>query len=135
MELRTDRQRRPRNRPRKTTGVIIRTINDARGIAEPLERYGELLTCQVVGLYNAIHGLPSRSAHTLARLKQLFHESEGLPTTSEASPQGHRHSKALTVSYCAHNRAETSPEASSATLPARIVAYEESGGLFCHHKT
>jgi hypothetical protein len=83
MELRTDRQRRPRNRPRKTTGVIIRTINDARGIAEPLERYGELLTCQVVGLYNAIHGLPSRSAHTLARLKQLFHESEGLPATSK----------------------------------------------------
>src|ERR1700722_4250981 len=34
-------------------------------------------------LYNAIHGLPSRSAHTLARLKQLFHESEGLPATSK----------------------------------------------------
>src|SRR5580700_8157858 len=84
METQTDiRRRRPRNRPRKTTGVIIRTINDARGIAEPLERYGELLTCQVVGLYNAIHGLPSRSAHTLARLKRLFHESEGLPATSK----------------------------------------------------
>src|ERR1700722_20341982 len=34
-------------------------------------------------LYNAIHGLPSRSAPTLARLKQLFHESEGLPATSK----------------------------------------------------
>jgi hypothetical protein len=83
MEPRTDRQRRPRNRPRKTTGVIVRTLNDARGIAEPLERYGELLTCQVTGLYNAIHGLPPRSAHTLARLKQLFHESEGLPATGK----------------------------------------------------
>jgi hypothetical protein len=83
MELRTDRQRRPRNRPQKTTGVIVKTINDARGIAEPLERYGELLTRQLVALYNAIHGLPVGSAHTLARLKQLFHESEGLPATSK----------------------------------------------------
>jgi hypothetical protein len=83
MEPHTDRQRRPRNRAQKTTGVIVRTINDARGIAEPLERYGELLTCQIIGLYNAIHGLPIRSSHTLARLKQLFHESEGLPTTSK----------------------------------------------------
>jgi len=83
MEPRTDRQRRPRNRPQKTTGVIVKTINDARGIAEPLERYGELLTCQVIALYNAIHNLPPRSTHTLARLKQLFHESEGLPATSK----------------------------------------------------
>ena len=83
MEPRTDRQRRPRNRAQKTTGVLVRTDHDARGIAEPLERYGELLTCQIVALYNAIHGLPARSAHTLARLKQLFHESEGLPATSK----------------------------------------------------
>jgi hypothetical protein len=83
MESHTDRQRRPRNRPQKTTGVIVRTINDARGIAEPLERYGELLTCQIIALYNAIHNLPAGSAHTLARLKQLFHESEGLPATSK----------------------------------------------------
>ena len=83
MELRTDRQRRPRNRAQKTTGVLVRTDHDARGIAEPLERYGELLTCQIVALYNAIHGLPPRSAHTLSRLKQLFHESEGLPATSK----------------------------------------------------
>ncbi|PIT02752.1 hypothetical protein TSA1_19835 [Bradyrhizobium nitroreducens] len=48
-----------------------------------MERYGELLTCQIVALYNAIHDLPPRSAHTLARLKQLFHESEGLPATSK----------------------------------------------------
>src|SRR5665213_2046477 len=83
MEHRTDRQRRPRNRAQKTTGVLVRTDHDARGIAEPLERYGELLTCQIVALYNAIHGLPPRSAHTLARLKQLFHEAEGLPSTSK----------------------------------------------------
>jgi hypothetical protein len=83
MEPATERKRRPRNRAQKTTGVIVRTINDARGIAEPLERYGELLTCQITALYNAIHGLPPRSAHTLARLKQLFHESEGLPGTSK----------------------------------------------------
>jgi hypothetical protein len=38
------------------------------------------------------------------------------------SLRGHRHSKALTVSYSADNRAETSPEASSALLPARDVA-------------
>jgi hypothetical protein len=81
MEPHTDRQRRPRNRAQKTSGVIVKTINDARGIAEPLERYGELLTCQLVALYNAIHSLPPRSVHTLARLKQLFHESEGLPAT------------------------------------------------------
>ena len=83
MELRTERQRRPRNRPQKTTGVIVKTTNDARGIAEPLERYGELLTCQLIALYNAIHRLPAGSVHTLARLKQLFHESEGLPATSK----------------------------------------------------
>ena len=57
----------------------MRSLHDARGIAEPLERYGELLACQIVGLYNALHGLPPTSRHTLARLKQLFHESEGLP--------------------------------------------------------
>jgi hypothetical protein len=56
-------------------------MHDARGIAEPLERYGELLACHLVGLYNAVHGLPPASRHTLARLKQLFHESEGLPAT------------------------------------------------------
>jgi hypothetical protein len=28
-----------------------------------------------------VHGLPATSRHTLARLKQLFHESEGLPAT------------------------------------------------------
>ena len=50
METHTERKRRPRNRAQKTTGVIVKTINDARGIAEPLERYGELLTCQVIGL-------------------------------------------------------------------------------------
>ena len=43
-----DRQRRARSRAQKTTGVVVRTINDARGIAEPLERYGELLTCQII---------------------------------------------------------------------------------------
>jgi hypothetical protein len=40
-------------------------------------------------------------------------------------PFGDIASKALTVSYSAGNRAETSPEASSAPLPARDVAYEE----------
>jgi len=83
MELRTNRQRRPRNRPQKTTGVIVKAINDARGIAEPLERYGELVTGQLIALYNAIHNLPAGSVHTLSRLKQLFHESEGLPATSK----------------------------------------------------
>jgi hypothetical protein len=58
MELQTERQRRPRTRAQKTTGVVAKTINDARGIAEPLERYCELLACQIVALYNAIHGLP-----------------------------------------------------------------------------
>jgi hypothetical protein len=81
MELQTERQRRARNRPQQTTGVLVRTMHDARGIAEPLERYGELIACQIVGLYNAVHGLPPTSRHTLARLKQLFHESEGLPAT------------------------------------------------------
>src|SRR6516225_3557369 len=50
------------------------------------------------------------------------------------SLRGHRHSKALTVPYSADNRTETSPEASSAPLPARDVAYEGSRDLFCHHK-
>jgi hypothetical protein len=67
--------RRSRNRPRKTTGVLVKTINDARGIAEPLERYGELVASEINGLYNAIHGLPPTSRHVLARLKRLFHES------------------------------------------------------------
>ena len=81
MDQQTVRKRRGRNRPQQTTGILVRTINDARGIAEPLERYGELLSGQVVGLYNAIHGLPATSRHVLARLKQLFHETEGLPAT------------------------------------------------------
>jgi hypothetical protein len=84
MEIQTDiHRRRLRNRPQKTTGVIVKTINDARGIAEPLERYGELLTCQLIALYNAIHRLPAGSVHTVSRLKQLFHESDGLPATSK----------------------------------------------------
>jgi hypothetical protein len=81
MEPHPERQRRARNRPQQTTGVLVRTMHDARGIAEPLERYGELIASQIVGLYNAVHGLPATSRHTLARLKQLFHESEGLPAT------------------------------------------------------
>src|ERR1700691_3397300 len=84
MEIQNDiRRRRPRNRPQKTTGVLAKSIHDARGIAEPLERYGELLSCQLIALYNAIHHLPEGSVHTLSRLKQLFHESEGLPATGK----------------------------------------------------
>src|SRR3981189_1240238 len=79
MELQTERQRRPGTRAQKTTGVVAKTINDARGIAEPPERYGELLACQIVALYNAIHGFPAKSEHSRARLGRLFHESEGLP--------------------------------------------------------
>jgi hypothetical protein len=82
MELQTVRQRRPRTRAQKTTGVVVKTMHDARGIAEPLERYGELLACQIVGLYNAIHDLPPTSEHCRARLGRLFHESDGLPATS-----------------------------------------------------
>ena len=58
-------------------------MNDARGIAEPLDRYGELLACQIVGLYNTIHGLPATSEHSRARLGRLFHESEGLPPSGK----------------------------------------------------
>lgn len=83
MDQQIVRKRRGRNRPQQTTGILVRTINDARGIAEPLERYGELLSGQIVGLYNAIHGLSPASRHVLARLKQLFHESEGLPATAK----------------------------------------------------
>ena len=70
--------RRPRTRAQKTTGIVVKTMNDALGIAEPLERYGELPACQIVGLYNAIHGLPTSSEHCRARLGRLFHESEGI---------------------------------------------------------
>lgn len=56
---------------------------DARGIAEPLERYGELLSRQIVALYNAVHELPTRSTHTLDRLTALFHESEQLSSTNK----------------------------------------------------
>jgi hypothetical protein len=83
MEALALRQRRPRTRPQKTTGVIVKTMHDARGIAEPLNRYGELLACQIVGLYNAIHGLPMESDHCRARLGRLFHESEGLPASAK----------------------------------------------------
>src|ERR1700745_2697452 len=83
MELHTERQRRPRTRAQKTTGVVAKTINDARGIAEPLERYGELLACQIVALYNAIHDLPATREHSRARLGLLFHESEGLPAAGK----------------------------------------------------
>jgi hypothetical protein len=82
MEHQSLRQRRPRTRAQKTTGVVVKTMHDARGIAEPLERYGELLACQIVGLYNAIHGLAAASEHCRARLGRLFHEGEGLPATS-----------------------------------------------------
>jgi hypothetical protein len=83
MEALAIRQRRPRTRAQKTTGVIVKTMHDARGIAEPLNRYGELLACQIVGLYNAIHGLPASSDHCRARLGRLFHESEGLPGSAK----------------------------------------------------
>jgi hypothetical protein len=83
MELQSERQRRPRTHAQKTTGVTVRTTNDARGIAEPLERYGELLACQLVGLYNAIYELPIGSEHTRARLGRLFHESDGLSASNK----------------------------------------------------
>lgn len=83
MDMLAQRRRRPRSRPQKTTGVVVPTAHDARGIAEPLERYGELLACQIVALYNAIHDLPERSDHSRARLVRLFHEAEGLPQTSQ----------------------------------------------------
>jgi hypothetical protein len=83
MEALALRQRRPRTRPQKTTGVVVKTMHDARGIAEPLNRYGELLACQIIGLYNAIHGLPAGSDHCRARLGRLFHESEGLPPSAK----------------------------------------------------
>jgi hypothetical protein len=83
MEASALRQRRPRTRAQKTTGVIVKTMHDARGIAEPLNRYGELLACQIVGLYNAIHGLPDTSDHCRARLGRLFHESEGLAPSAK----------------------------------------------------
>ena len=51
------------------------------------------------------------------------------------SLRGHRHSKALTVSISADNKAETLPDASNAPLPARDVACEGARGFFCHHKT
>ena len=81
MEPQALQQRRPRTRAKRTTGVVVKTSNDAFGIAEPLERYGELAACQIVGLYNAIHGLPSSSEHCRARLGRLFHESEGIAPT------------------------------------------------------
>src|SRR5262245_34187933 len=71
-------QRRPRNIARKTTGVIEKTMSDAHGIAEPLERYGEVTANQLVALYNAIHGLPQKSQYALRRLCRLHHETEGL---------------------------------------------------------
>jgi hypothetical protein len=83
MQVHNERQRRPRTCAQKTTGIVVKTMNDARGIAEPLDRYGELLACQIVGLYNAIHGLPATSEHSRARLGRLFHESDGLPTTGK----------------------------------------------------
>src|SRR6266404_3636191 len=87
MELQNERQRRPRRRAQKTTGVVAKTINEARGIAEPLDRYGELLACQIVALYNAIHGLPTTSEHSRARLGRLFHESEGLPQSPQSKAE------------------------------------------------
>jgi hypothetical protein len=37
--------------PAETTRFVAKTLNDARGIAEPLDRYGELLECQIVGVF------------------------------------------------------------------------------------
>ncbi|MBR0960896.1 hypothetical protein [Bradyrhizobium japonicum] len=83
MDVHTKQHRRPRNNPRKTSGIVVRTMHDAKGIAEPLVRYGELLACQIVGLYNAIHGLSVTSDHCRARLGRLFHEAEGLPASGK----------------------------------------------------
>src|SRR5438552_11899452 len=84
MELQTvTRQRRSRNRAQKTTGVVDKTTGDALGIAEPLERYGELMANQLTALYNAIQGLPPRSQYALRRLKQLYHEAQGLKPWSK----------------------------------------------------
>ena len=81
--LHTERQRRPATDPSKRPASSSGRCNDARGIAEPLERYGELLTCQIMASITRYTACPPRARHTLARLKQLFHESEGLPTTSK----------------------------------------------------
>jgi hypothetical protein len=82
MELQTE-QRRSRKRARKTTGTLIRTLNDARGFCEPLSRYGELPTCRLADLYKAINGLAATSNYPLERLRDIFHETEGLPTTQQ----------------------------------------------------
>jgi hypothetical protein len=37
--------------PAETTRVVAKTLKDARRIAEPLDRYDELLACQIVGVF------------------------------------------------------------------------------------
>ena len=83
MELQTEPQRRSRKRPRKTTGILIKTANDARGFCDPLSRYGELPTCQLADLYKAINGLAPDSDYPLERLRDVFHETEGQPTAQQ----------------------------------------------------
>jgi hypothetical protein len=77
----TEPKRRSRAKAKKTTGTTRKTLNDARGFADPLCRYGELPVNHLCGLYSAIQGLPAHSVYALNRLTGLIQEAEGLPLT------------------------------------------------------
>src|SRR5882757_7470579 len=76
METVTQRKNRSRMRPRKTTGIVIHTEQDARGFCEPLSRYVELPTGILGQFYNLANGRPASSSYFRERLTDLIHESE-----------------------------------------------------------
>src|SRR5215213_1544610 len=72
------RKNRSRYHPKKTTGILKYTVQDATGFCEPLSRYGELTTDLLGDFYNLANGNKRESRKYRERLKRLIHESEGL---------------------------------------------------------
>ena len=104
-----------------------------------IQSSGPLQYASVDGLNvrdSRVHNYPPRwNAAPSRDLLVIRHNHRTAEVSLDPIRWGLIHSKALTVPHSANKRTETSPEASSAPLPARDVAYEESKGLFCHHKT
>lgn len=72
------RKRRSRSIPTKTTGILRKTEQDARGFSEALCRYGELPTEIFGAFYNLANGNAPTSHTFKDRLTDLIHEDEGM---------------------------------------------------------
>jgi hypothetical protein len=63
-------------RPKRTTGIVVYTKQDALGFGEPLARYVDLPSGILGQFYNLANGTPAASRYFRERLTTLFHETQ-----------------------------------------------------------